>query len=148
MVSLWTSLSYSPSPGLDGEGLSRLRDKICLAMQHQRSRYAFATMACVVTLVLGFSFRAYWPIGSSPLTSSTSTNVCLGPTIRREWRSLSRSEKTDYITAVKCLTKSSSTTPVGGTAHDEFAYVHSKTGSYCKTSISKTLNTFPMRKSN
>ena len=144
MVSPWISSSYCPSLGVDDEAVSQMRDKIRLTMQHQRSRYALATIACVVTLVLGFSFGTYGPLGSSLLTSSTSINTCLRPTIRRAWRSLSRSEKTDYIIAVKCLTKTSSITPVSGTAHDEFAYVHSKIGSYCKPSISKTLNAFPM----
>jgi tyrosinase len=54
---------------------------------------------------------------------------CVNPTIRREWRTLSASEKTTYITAVQCLTTKPSRVRNNGTLYDDFPWVHKATSS-------------------
>ncbi|KAK1963248.1 Di-copper centre-containing protein, partial [Colletotrichum sublineola] len=49
---------------------------------------------------------------------------CQDPYFRKEWRSLSKKEKQDYLEAAKCLAHTPSILTGNGTIHDDFAYVH------------------------
>ncbi|KAJ3208486.1 hypothetical protein HDU67_006698, partial [Dinochytrium kinnereticum] len=40
---------------------------------------------------------------SSPVNGPGRRNACSGPSIRREWRELSPGERSDFLTAVRCL---------------------------------------------
>jgi hypothetical protein len=57
---------------------------------------------------------------------------CKNPTTRKEWRSLSGDEKNEYISAVRCLLTKPSKVRTTGVLYDDFPYVHSRIGSYCK----------------
>jgi tyrosinase len=53
-------------------------------------------------------------------------NSCTNPTVRKEWRSISDSEKSAYIDAVKCLKGQPSRLPntTSETLYDNFGYIH------------------------
>lgn len=66
------------------------------------------------------------------LEDHTASGSCTEPARRREWRSLSLQERTEYLTAVQCLTKHKSTLNPGTMMHDDFGWIHSHIGQYCK----------------
>ncbi|KAL2217410.1 hypothetical protein M432DRAFT_516476, partial [Thermoascus aurantiacus ATCC 26904] len=53
---------------------------------------------------------------------------CKTPYTRREWRSLSREEKKEYIEAVQCLRRLPSRLGLNQSLYHDFPYVHSRTG--------------------
>ena len=55
---------------------------------------------------------------------------CEEYTIRREWRSLSKMEKTGYIQAVQCLQTKPSVLGLNQTLYDDFPWVHSQMSAY------------------
>ena len=59
-----------------------------------------------------------------PDFSQGPTWVCQRPTTRREWRTLSKPERMDYVTAVKCLATKPSKLRNNGTLYDDFPWVH------------------------
>lgn len=58
------------------------------------------------------------------------TIKCHKPSLRKEWRTLSRSEQVTYTTAVKCLMYSPSIFHADTSFYDDFVFAHSKTGSF------------------
>lgn len=60
------------------------------------------------------------PITVSPSVSSS----CASPPIRREWRSLWKEEKQDYLKAVQCLYNTESVAYGEGSLYDDFVYTH------------------------
>jgi hypothetical protein len=68
-------------------------------------------------------------------SSKTSKTLCIDPTIRREWRSLSQDEKRDYISAVKCLMTTDSFLRKNGSLYDDFAWVHNRMSHDSKSSL-------------
>lgn len=58
---------------------------------------------------------------------------CQAPSIRREWRSLSSDEKTDYISAVRCLLSKPSKVTAGTSLYHDFPRLHSVVGGDCKS---------------
>lgn len=77
--------------------------------------------------VLGITlFKSYtlWKDGSR--AESPDTTTCLDPYLRREWRSLSREEKSSYIDAVNCLALTPSVLRDNGTLYDDFPWAHNQ----------------------
>lgn len=71
--------------------------------------------------------------GSSGLFSTYSheSTICHHPSLRQEWRSLSREEKKNYIDAVQCLKDIPSEIGLNQTLYDDFPWVHKHIGEYC-----------------
>lgn len=69
------------------------------------------------------------------LLSGTGTTTtfppCKNPAVRREWRSLTSSEKQNFTQAVICLASIPSTWQPNGTIYDDFAILHGGIGSWC-----------------
>ena len=66
-----------------------------------------------------------------PLTSATPTPIyrrsnCTNPTLRKEWRTLSRDEQINYVEAVNCLTTKPSRIGLSSPLYDDFPYVHNQ----------------------
>ena len=57
-------------------------------------------------------------------------STCRGASLRREWRSLSMSEKHQYIDAVNCLRDQPSAIGLNQSLYDDFPYIHSRVGQY------------------
>lgn len=51
---------------------------------------------------------------------------------RREWRTLSKAEKSEYIDAVKCMTQTPSKMGLNGTLYDDFPWTHAQAGGSSK----------------
>ncbi|KAG4425556.1 hypothetical protein IFR04_001253 [Cadophora malorum] len=70
-------------------------------------------------------------LSAIPLTSATPTPIarrsnCTNPTIRKEWRTLSREEQINYVEAVNCLTTNPSRIGLSSPLYDDFPYVHNQ----------------------
>ncbi|PSN59511.1 monooxygenase [Corynespora cassiicola Philippines] len=61
---------------------------------------------------------------ATALPPRATDSECQNPTTRKEWRTLSSEEKTDYIKAVGCLSQSPSKLGLISTRADDFPYVH------------------------
>ena len=96
-------------------------------------RLSLVLWTALVCVVLGFSggFLVKQKIDTHDTKSLTST-ACTEPVIRREWRTLSDAEKSDYIGAVQCLRNSPSRLGLNQTLYDDFPYVHSRNGEACE----------------
>ncbi|KAI1275445.1 hypothetical protein F5Y07DRAFT_409269 [Xylaria sp. FL0933] len=58
------------------------------------------------------------------VASKTTTAACVNPQVRREWRSLTKDEREEYISAAKCLYNVSSKLVGEGSVQDDFTWVH------------------------
>lgn len=72
-----------------------------------------------------FKSYASWKDGSLA-QESPDTTTCVDPYFRREWRSLSREEKSSYIDAVNCLALTPSVLRDNGTLYDDFPWAHNQ----------------------
>src|SRR5205823_225575 len=89
-------------------------------------RYVVASVAAIVLVVV---LLFLWALASN-IARNNSDGIFRQPAVRREWRTLSSPERFEYLRAVKCLSSIPSTV-CNGTLHDEFAYIHRRTGDYC-----------------
>ena len=80
----------------------------------------------IVSLAIAFAIRHFPSQESRPPIAPY--KPCRYPTIRHEWRSLSREEKSAYLDAVKCLRTLPSRLGLNHTLYDDFPYFHSQTG--------------------
>ena len=85
--------------------------------------FTFLALAC---LAIGFATGRFLSRESRP--SIAPYKPCQNPTVRHEWRSLSREEKNAYLDAVKCLRTIPSRLGLNHTLYDDFPYFHSRTG--------------------
>ena len=81
----------------------------------------------LVVLLIATSIAAFMYAAKQRL-SLISTTHCEVPRVRREWRTLSNSQKLDYINAIKCLQQRPSELDVGGSLYDDFPYMHRAVG--------------------
>ena len=84
----------------------------------------------ITTSILLFMLSILWALNGTLFKSSSNDDVCQQPAVRQEWRTLSSSERLEYIRAVRCLSSIPSTL-CNGSLHDEFAYIHRNVGEYC-----------------
>ena len=84
---------------------------------------AFITCLSIVSICTLLVVHVLWR-NSSTCTAPAARVSCLQPTIRREWRTLSTSDKQDYIVAVQCLGTKASKIRDNGTLYDDFPWVH------------------------
>jgi tyrosinase len=87
-------------------------------------------LTSTVLFILGVVSLSLW-ILRGEIQKSKTHGVCQQPAVRREWRTLSTTERFQYLRAVKCLSSIPSTISKG-TLHDEFAYIHQQVGDYCR----------------
>ncbi|KAM3433970.1 hypothetical protein MY4824_005703 [Beauveria thailandica] len=64
------------------------------------------------------------------------SSTCQNPTVRQEWRALTRDEKFEFIRAVNVLAKTPSKWRGNGTVYDDFAILHGAIGSWAHRSAS------------
>ncbi|KAI1335928.1 hypothetical protein F5Y15DRAFT_419386 [Xylariaceae sp. FL0016] len=95
------------------------------SLQPQRSSpssYALLVVVCVASAIISTLCLTTILIYSARDHAQPS-RLCVSPTIRREWRSLTAIEKHEYITAVKCLYETPSLMGLHSRL-DDFTYVH------------------------
>ncbi len=73
-------------------------------------------------------FQHFKNTRESPSTSFTSQRSCRNPSIRHEWRRLSRPQQEEYIAAVQCLRSSKSKLGLNQSIYDDFPLIHSRLG--------------------
>lgn len=119
-----------------GEGEECGRSDFSPLERQTRRRLLLALLICCTAFILfiiGFASGAYLK-DISIWRSNTYTpfsTMCKNPPLRREWRSLDRAEKHDYIEAVKCLKTVPSQVGENQTLYDDFPWVHMHYGEYC-----------------
>lgn len=93
------------------------------------------SVICLFCIALGFagglSIKSHGIVSNGQVISSPTAGLCKDPSTRREWRTLSRWQKEEYIQAVQCLSTTESNLGLNQTLHDDFPWVHSRIGNYC-----------------
>ena len=96
---------------------------------------ALLVVSCTSLFLLVVGMIIGWRIttmkNSVASDSSFSTTSCESPALRREWRSLSREEKGNYIESVKCLKERPSFLDLNQSLYDDFPWIHKHVGEYC-----------------
>ena len=134
-----SSARYFPISSDDGSEteLEKLRDIGDFREGSQRRWSIFSFLVCVFVLCFPLSFAIRSLLESSNVihgsTAMFSSQACPNPPTRREWRSLSRDEKKDYLVAVQCLRETPSRLGLNQSLYDDFPWVHIRVGGYCMT---------------
>ncbi|KAJ9223621.1 hypothetical protein DTO169C6_3973 [Paecilomyces variotii] len=113
------------SPGLTDDPEDANPPSKAAVRKHDRLWWIFLSITAGVFFLSVVAFI----LSFSP-SSSVPSRRCKNPTVRREWRTLDRSEKLAYIEAARCLTESPSTRRSETTIHDDFVFLHSRIGNY------------------
>lgn len=112
------------------------------AVRNSKERFMFPRVFFIVCLtalflVVGFIAGSFHLLANdNGIVTLSKTRSCVNPKARREWRSLSTSEKSEYIHAVQCLLATPSRLGLNHSAYDDFPLVHSLVGGYCTFLIS------------
>ena len=142
--------SYISLVEADGDEESKVGVQLRPMMRCTRNNYlqtglGYGLGLCLlvaITLFSGFMF-GYGRFNGSNCPAVRSVS-CIRPSIRREWRTLDRSDKEEYITAVQCLATKPSKLRENGTLYDDFPWVHKATapmGKRREMQLSDKLNT-------
>lgn len=97
--------------------------------QRWKARTVFTSMLLLSAIAVLF-LGATWILFAAEIPSTTTnsfdleTQTCSRPPTRREWRSLTRREKNDYISAVTCLYTTPSQLKGQGSLLDDLTWVH------------------------
>ncbi|KAF2634176.1 Di-copper centre-containing protein [Massarina eburnea CBS 473.64] len=73
------------------------------------------------------SAQAHQAVAKVCPDTTESLQKCSRPAIRREWRTMSRLNRNDYIAAVQCLSTQPSKVHTNGSLYDDFPRVHQAT---------------------
>jgi hypothetical protein len=92
----------------------------------RRFSYVAKLALLVATLVFFIAVFAYLRIA----VEAPQNTKCVDPVRRREWRQLNSTERSDYITAVKCLHDLTSRVSGHAKLSDDFGWTHSMAGTY------------------
>ena len=101
-----------------------------LSCSHQEvhRRVPLCITLATLCLTLGFSFGAL--LTGFPYNPVIPQAGCKNLTVRHEWRSLSKDQKSEYLRAVQCLRTFPSRLGLGlnQTIYDDFPYVYTRVG--------------------
>ncbi|KAK2025705.1 Di-copper centre-containing protein [Colletotrichum zoysiae] len=93
--------------------------------------FKFSALVCAAILglsagfSLGYTSGYHWrPDLSRTETPADASGSCENPYFRREWRSLSKQEKKDYLDAFQCFIDSPSVMGLNGSLYNDFSWVH------------------------
>ena len=95
--------------------------------------YSLVDPVSLILLAIGFVCGVFFD--HRELQSTPDYEGCQDVAIRLEWRSLSKTEKREYIEAVQCLRNKTSRLGLNQSLYDDFPYVHINSGESC-TSLS------------
>jgi hypothetical protein len=113
-----TKAQYTP---LAQESEDSLEDEPKIPSRRRHWRVVVFAAAVVVVTALGLLFVSL---------TATAGASCSNPILRREWRALSTSEKSEYLRAVQCLHDLPSGLGLGGKRSDDFPWIHFNVGNY------------------
>jgi hypothetical protein len=86
------------------------------------------TSACFYYSVTTACLFVVWWLVNTSIDPST----CVNAPVRREWRSLSQHEKSEFIRAFRCLSRTPSSWVKNRTVYDDFAILHGGIGAWCR----------------
>jgi hypothetical protein len=101
-----------------------------MSLGEERSR-KISQPRCIFTL-FALSFLCFCGLGISWMRGFKQDHSCKNPIQRREWRTLSADEKNGYVAAVQCLGNQHSRLGLNHSLYDDFVWVHSRMGNFCK----------------
>lgn len=130
---------YHDEESKTGEGETEPRGATVIlpygkASQTRMGPWAWVLIICALTGV-----GATWTLAVMKLYKPSCSNqvtvdggfgkslTCARPAIRREWRTLSRADRNEYIAAVQCLSTKPSKLYSNGSLYDDFPRVHQAT---------------------
>jgi len=101
-----------------------------IQQQSQKDNVRRRVLLYLISFIFAIFLLACYVIPWNTFAHQEEAHHCIKPIIRREWQSLSRSEKTEYLRAVQCLSTQPSQLTDNGTLYSDFALVHRTSGSY------------------
>ena len=117
-------VQYAPSH-IDEAHSIDLEDRRGTIRTCRGASHIVAAIATLAILTISFLFiRDTW----GALKDRNTLVQCAEPAIRKEWGTLTRNEKLDFIRAVRCLSLSHSGGANSETLHDQFARAHIRAG--------------------
>jgi hypothetical protein len=90
----------------------------------RRRRFGFVVVVVAIIGLIVWVFKGRTPLGENPVQTESSCDI---PKPRREWRTLKKSEKQEYIDAVKCIYQVPSKLHNVSRLPDDFSWVHIRT---------------------
>ena len=134
----WKSYQGYEEIYIEVESLENIKSTTCPSCKNQLLRPYFIAITNSARMFLPVSLLAL-TLSAIPLTSATPTPIarrsnCTNPTIRKEWRTLSREEQINYVEAVNCLTTNPSRIGLSSPLYDDFPYVHNQLNNESKFS--------------
>lgn len=102
----------------------------------RKRRAKSCSLAGIIIAILVVSVYFGKELGAGLARSAAELSVCGIVQVRREWRSLSDTEKHNFIDAVRCLTNRPSKQLPQYSLYDDFSYVHHDTGPACESAYS------------
>lgn len=101
------------------------------------------SILCIALLGLTIGFIGGVLLPAIRRVDVLSYRACRDPPVRREWRTLSKKEKHDYVDAVQCLRTTPSRLGMNQSLYDDFPWIHTLVGGYCMSFI-KSVSTVEM----
>lgn len=99
---------------------------------NEKRRHLWGSTHWIISVlaVVAISVCAYihWP--TQDHTQPPTEHGCDAITLRKEWRTLTLSQKHEYISAVQCLKTRPSKLNLNHSLYDDFPWVHSRVGEY------------------
>ncbi|KAJ8064632.1 hypothetical protein OCU04_006958 [Sclerotinia nivalis] len=124
---------YSTVPTFDPDHDLELREPAYSTLK--KSNKPIAVLKNVNPWLLTYSGLSFIMISlvfiyTDQLIQHSKSSICITPVVRREWRTLSRNEKHEYLEAVKCLRSKPSILGTNHSLYDDFGYSHIQIGDY------------------
>lgn len=92
----------------------------------RRLFFACFTLGLLAVISISFNFGIFTFSRLKLGTFDFQSTACDQPAFRREWRSLSVSERLNYIDSVQCLRTRPSRLGLNQSLYDDFPYVHNQ----------------------
>ncbi|KAK0615237.1 hypothetical protein B0T17DRAFT_381458 [Bombardia bombarda] len=95
-------------------------------------------VACLLIVAILIALLWVYDELDNTFNKTPKSRPCKNITVRREWRSLDPSEKTNFVNAIHCIAKTPSSWEQNRntTIYDDFAILHGGIGSWCHRSAS------------
>lgn len=111
-------------------GVDNVQTNLTETRAHKR-RWKFAlAVAGLVLLTTVATFLVLIPSSQRDAFGSETGISCQNPSIRREWRTLTNSEKARFIEALQCLQATPSMMNEDSSRFDDYPWIHQNVGKF------------------
>ncbi|CAD6442792.1 2d33d938-1230-4a59-9b30-9b90f88d4d87 [Sclerotinia trifoliorum] len=126
-----SSSALQPTTGFEFDGKSKSRQ---LFLTSERSGFSKSALLLIVApffFVAAILYTSFLGgLGQRPGIVIEKSPSCKNPIVRREWRTLSVTEKHTYLKAVQCLWEQPSRIGLNHSLYEDFPWVHSRMGNF------------------